>query len=70
MYIDQINELLFKQMEILSTTKKRDILEEEIEKAKAMALLASQYIAGETLQMRKSIAVNHINKSKVAGYLE
>lgn len=70
MYIDNINELLYQQIEVLSKTKKRELLEEEVEKAKAMALLASQYIAGETLQMRKDIALKSINKNKIAGYLE
>ena len=70
MYIDNINELLYRQIEVLSKTKKRELLEEEVEKAKAMALLASQYIAGETLQMRKDIALKSINKNKIAGYLE
>jgi hypothetical protein len=35
-----------------------------------MALLASQIISGETLQMRKEIVARQVNARKVAGYIE
>lgn len=70
MYIDNINELLYQQIEVLAKTRKREVLEEEVEKAKAMALLASQYIAGETLQMRKDMALKSVSKKQIAGYIE
>lgn len=46
MRIDDINEILYKQLENLSNTNlKENDLVEEVERAKAMALLASQYVA-------------------------
>lgn len=69
MKINEINELLYSQIERISNADVKDEnLAEEIERSKAMALLASQYIAGETLQMKKEVM--RLAHPKVAGYIE
>lgn len=61
MRIDDINEILYKQLENLSNTNlKENDLVEEVERAKAMALLASQYVATETLKMRREFATKQM----------
>lgn len=71
MKINEINELLYKQIERISQSDVKDEnLQDEIERSKAMALLASQYIAGETLQMKKEVMQLSNNRGKIAGYIE
>lgn len=72
MKINEINELLYKQIERISDTSLKDEkLQDEIERSKAMALLASQCIAGETLEMKKEVMSKQIGKvNNIAGYLE
>jgi len=69
--MSKINDLLFQQIERISHNEevKEEKLSEEIERSKAMALLASQYIAGETLEMKKEIMTQQLGKSNVAGYI-
>ena len=69
--MSKINDLLFKQIERISNEKeiKDDKLNDEIERSKAMALLANQYIAGETLEMKKELMCQQIGKTNVSGYL-
>ena len=69
--MSKINDLLFQQIERISHNEevKEDKLHEEIERSKAMALLASQYIAGETLEMKKEIMTQQLGKSNVSGYI-
>lgn len=69
--MSKINDLLFKQIERISNDEeiKDDKLNDEIERSKAMALLASQYIAGETLEMKKEIMTQQLGKPNVAGYI-
>lgn len=69
--MSKINDLLFQQIERISHNEevKEDKLNEEIERSKAMALLASQYIAGETLEMKKEIMTQQLGKSNVSGYI-
>lgn len=60
--LDEMNEMLFKQMERLSKT---DLTEEqlnvEIERAKAIALVGCQYINSASLQLKQE-AFNNTNK--------
>lgn len=70
--IDDINELLYQQIANISNSNlKKEALGEEIERSKAMALLASQYVAAETLKMRKEFAEKQmvLQDKKIAGYL-
>lgn len=54
--MSELNDLLFQQIERLSSEKlTKDQLDTEIERSKAMALVASQYISNETLQLRKAV---------------
>lgn len=54
--MSELNDLLFQQIERLSSEKlTKDQLDAEIERSKAMALVASQYISNETLQLRKAV---------------
>lgn len=72
MRIDEINELLYQQIESVSRKNiNKDKLNEEIERSKAMALLASQYVAGETLKMRKEFVDKQmcLQEKKFSGYL-
>ena len=69
--MSKINDLLYKQIELISNNKeiKDEVLDSEIERSKAMALLASQYIAGETLEMKKEIMTQQLGKYNVVGYI-
>lgn len=72
MRIDEINELLYQQIELVSKKHiKKDELGEEIERSKAMALLANQYVAGEMLKMRKELVDKQmcLQEKKISGYL-
>lgn len=54
MKIDEINDLLYEQIKAISDKDIKDNqLGQEVERSKAMALLASQYLAGETIKLRQ-----------------
>lgn len=64
MQIDEMNQLLFEQIKAISNKKLKDNdLGQEVERSKAMALLASQYLQGEIVKMRREVA-----SQKVIGY--
>ena len=68
---ERLNKKLYEQLERISEPKlSKEALSEEVERAKAMALLASQMIAGETLKMRQEIVEKQINAKRIAGYIE
>lgn len=67
----RVNEKLYAQLERISDSSiSKAELAEEVERSKAMALLASQMIAAETLEMRKEIVNKQLQMKKVAGYIE
>lgn len=64
MQIDEMNQLLFEQIRAISNKELKDVdLGQEVERSKAMALLASQYLQGEIVKMRREVA-----SQKVIGY--
>lgn len=64
MQIDEMNQLLFEQIKAISNKELKDVdLGQEVERSKAMALLASQYLQGEIVKMRREVA-----SQKVIGY--
>lgn len=57
MQIDDMNQLLFEQIKAISDKDLKDNdLGQEVERSKAMALLASQYLQGEVVKMRREVA--------------
>lgn len=66
--MSELNDLLFRQIERLSSEKlTKDQLDTEIERSKAMALVASQYISNETLQLRKAVLLGGNSGAKFLG---
>lgn len=54
--LDELNDLLYRQIERLASDNLTDTeLDKEIERAKAMAVISSQFIASSTLQVRKAM---------------
>lgn len=69
---DKVNDILIRQLEKMSDDNlKGSELGEEVERARAMALLVSQYVSAETLKMRREFVENQkaVNARKVAGYI-
>lgn len=69
---DKVNDILIRQLEKMSDDNlKGSELGEEVERARAMALLVSQYVSAETLKMRREFMENQkaVNARKVAGYI-
>ena len=72
METDKVNDILIRQLEKMSDDNlKGSALGEEVERARAMALLVSQYVSAETLKMRREFVENQkaVNARKVAGYI-
>lgn len=54
--LEELNEVLYAQIKRLSSEDLTESeLDKEIERAKAMAVISSQFIASSTLQMRKAM---------------
>lgn len=57
MQIDEMNQLLFDQIKAISDRDLKDNdLGQEVERSKAMALLASQYLQGEVVKLRQAVS--------------
>lgn len=55
--LEELNDILYQQLIRLSDDLPDKELAKEIERSKAMAIVASQFIASSTLKMRKEILI-------------
>jgi len=55
--LDELNDILYKQLIRLSDNLPDNELTKEIERSKAMAIVASQFIASSTLKVRKELMI-------------